>query len=235
MKKIIITATVMCLSICLWAQGNKGITASRLAEGDLLFCVAESGNNITDVTTGLDGRQIDHVAIYHNAGGKGFALEAIHKGVCLTPIDSFMARRHVVVVGQLKDTVGVARSVERAMLFIGTPYDFNFMPSDSAMYCSELVQKCYRSRDGELVFKPIPMSFHDKTGTNNRLLEGLLCPSGIEGARRRTGKQSRRLVEKRQDRHSGRTSEIGSLYYRLTLTATPAITHAPGWGIDPKS
>ena len=57
MKKIIITATVMCLSICLWAQGNKGITASRLAEGDLLFCVAESGNNITDVTTGLDGRQ----------------------------------------------------------------------------------------------------------------------------------------------------------------------------------
>ena len=69
MKKIIITATVMCLSICLWAQGNKGITASRLAEGDLLFCVAESGNNITDVTTGLDGRQIDHVAIYHNTQG----------------------------------------------------------------------------------------------------------------------------------------------------------------------
>lgn len=80
MKKIIITATAICLSICLWAQGNKGITASRLAEGNLLFCVAESGNNITDVTTGLDGRQIDHVAIYHNAGGKGFALEAIHKG-----------------------------------------------------------------------------------------------------------------------------------------------------------
>ena len=75
MKKIIITATVMCLSICLWAQGNKGITASRLAEGDLLFCVAESGNNITDVTTGLDGRQIDHVAIYHNAGGRDLPLK----------------------------------------------------------------------------------------------------------------------------------------------------------------
>ena len=188
MKKIIITATVMCLSICLWAQGNKGITASRLAEGDLLFCVAESGNNITDVTTGLDGRQIDHVAIYHNAGGKGFALEAIHKGVCLTPIDSFMARRHVVVVGQLKDTVGVARSVERAMQFIGTPYDFNFMPSGSAMYCSELVQKCYRSRDGELVFKPIPMSFHDKTGTittywrDYYARQGLKVPEGEPGS-----------------------------------------------------
>ena len=78
------------------------------------------------MTTGLDGRQIDHVAIYHNAGGKGFALEAIHKGVCLTPIDSFMARRHVVVVGQLKDTVGVEggeaqAEIVGALLPVGKP------------------------------------------------------------------------------------------------------------------
>ena len=59
MKKIIITATVMCLSICLWAQGKKGITASRLAEGDLLFCVAESGNNITGLSGNLVGISIN--------------------------------------------------------------------------------------------------------------------------------------------------------------------------------
>ena len=92
------------------------------------------------------------------------------------------------VVGQLKDTVGVARSVERAMQFIGTPYDFNFMPSDSAMYCSELVQKNYRYSDGQLVFKPIAMSFHDKTGKITDYWkeyygrQGLTVPEGEPGS-----------------------------------------------------
>ena len=108
------------------------ISLNDLREGDLLFCVKDKGNQITDVTQGVGGMKIDHVAILHRTEGGTYALEAIHKGVSLTPIDSFMARRDMVLAARLKDTVGVARSVVRALRFLGKPYDFNFMPSDSA-------------------------------------------------------------------------------------------------------
>ena len=119
------TLAAVCYALSVCAQNNKRIAPSTLSEGDLLFCVAESDNNITDVTTGLEGKRIDHVAIFHRKDGQGFALEAIHKGVCLSPIDSFMTRRQNVMVAQLKDTMGVACSVERALRFIGTPYDLD--------------------------------------------------------------------------------------------------------------
>lgn len=138
---------------------------SFLSEGDLLFCLSPKGNDITAVTEGYKGQPIDHVAIVHWQGDSVFALEAVHSGVCLTPIDSFLQRRDtLVVVAQLRDTTGVAASVQRALTCLGRPYDFLFMPDDSAFYCSELVQKNYRDAQGRLVFSPIPMSFHDKTG-----------------------------------------------------------------------
>ena len=136
-----------------------------LCEGDLLFCVSPDGNAITDVTAGIDGRRIDHVAIFHRENGVVYALEAVHRGVVLTPMDSFLLRRDsLVLVGRLKerDTASVAASVQRALQYLGRPYDYNFMPDDSAFYCSELVQKCYRDASGALVFNPIPMSFHDR-------------------------------------------------------------------------
>lgn len=163
-KTLFLWLTLLLSAVCVSAQRLEGIGLGSLCEGDLLFCAQEKGNNITDVTQGVGGMKIDHVAIFHRQGGRTFALEAIHSGVGLTPTDCFMARREVVLAARLKDTLGVARSVERALRFIGRPYDFNFMPDDSAFYCSELVQKCYRDSRGELVFKPIPMSFHDQSG-----------------------------------------------------------------------
>lgn len=163
-KTLFLWLTLLLSAVCVSAQRLEGVGLGSLCEGDLLFCAQEKGNNITDVTQGVGGMKIDHVAIFHRQDGRTFALEAIHSGVGLTPIDSFMARREAVLAARLRDTIGVARSVERALEFIGRPYDFNFMPDDSAFYCSELVQKCYRDSRGELVFKPIPMSFHDKSG-----------------------------------------------------------------------
>lgn len=168
---LLVGLTAVCHANVCYATDMETLSISDLCEGDLLFCTNLQGNNITDVTQGIGGLKIDHVAIFHRITSDAnahktqeYALEAIHKGVCLTPIDSFMARREMVVCARLKDTLGVAHSVERAMRYIGKPYDFNFMPDDSAFYCSELVQKCYKRHDGELIFKPIPMSFHDKSG-----------------------------------------------------------------------
>lgn len=187
-KTLFLWLTLLLSAVCVSAQRLEGVGMGSLCEGDLLFCAQVKGNNITDVTQGVGGMKIDHVAIFHRQGGRTFALEAIHSGVGLTPIDSFMARREAVLAARLRDTLGVARSVERALRFIGRPYDFNFMPDDSAFYCSELVQKCYRDSRGELVFKPIPMSFHDKSGRitpywhDNYARQGLQVPEGEPGS-----------------------------------------------------
>lgn len=187
-KTLFLWLTLLLSAVCVSAQRLEGIGLGSLCEGDLLFCAQEKGNNITDVTQGVGGMKIDHVAIFHRQGGRTFALEAIHSGVGLTPTDSFMARREVVLAARLRDTLGVARSVERALRFIGRPYDFNFMPDDSAFYCSELVQKCYRDSRGELVFKPIPMSFHDQSGRitpywhDYYARQGLQVPEGEPGS-----------------------------------------------------
>lgn len=165
-------------------------TSSRqLCEGDLLFCLSAQGNHITAVTHGAEGRQIDHVAIVHFHEGSPFALEATHRGVCLTPMDSFMQQRqHLVVAARLRDTVGVSASVERALANLGRPYDFLFMPGDSAIYCSELVQTTYRDRQGRLIFYTIPMSFHDATGritpywTHYYAQRGLRVPENMPGS-----------------------------------------------------
>lgn len=187
-KTLFLWLTLLLSAVCVSAQRLEGVGVGSLCEGDLLFCAQVKGNNITDVTQGVGGMKIDHVAIFHRQGGRPFALEAIHSGVGLTPIDSFMARREAVLAARLRDTLGVARSVERALGFIGRPYDFNFMPDDSAFYCSELVQKCYRDSRGELVFKPIPMSFHDQSGRitpywhDYYARQGLQVPEGEPGS-----------------------------------------------------
>lgn len=188
MKRTIPLLILLVLVFSAFAKDKGNLSVSQLMEGDLLFCAKLSDNPITDVTQGIGGLKIDHVAIFHRVGESAYALEAVHKGVCLTPIDSFLARREQVLAARLRDTVGVAQSVDRALKFLGRPYDFNFMPDDSAMYCSELVQKCYRYKNGELVFKPIPMSFHDKTGKITRYWkdyytrQGLQVPEGEPGS-----------------------------------------------------
>lgn len=187
MKKILLALFAFHVSMML-AQTVRSSKTSALCEGDLLFCASEQDNQITDVTQGVNGYKIDHVAIVHWEHGKWYALEAVHRGVCLTPIDSFWQRRSYVIHAQLIDTVGVGQSVQRALKYLGKPYDFNFMPDDSAFYCSELVQKCYKDRNGKLIFQPIPMSFHDKTGKvtaywkDYYARQGLRVPEGDPGS-----------------------------------------------------
>lgn len=135
---------------------------SNVQEGDLLFCIAPGDNAITDVTQGIGGMKIEHVGIYHMRS----VIEATTgRGVVLTPIDDFVSRYGgQVVIGRVEEA-DIKLSVENALKYIGLPYDNIFMPDDSAMYCSELVQKSFVKHDSTLIFSPIPMSFHDASGT----------------------------------------------------------------------
>ena len=159
-------------------QDDDLLTLSALQHGDLLFCVASASRDgiaeaIVSVTEGVDLQRVSHVAIVcKEADGCVYALEASGKhGVWLTPIDYFMVHcdhsadgKPLVLLGRLKDTSNVAASVQRAKTYLGRPYDFQYMPSDSAIYCSELVHYSYFTDTGEELFPQVPMSFHDKSG-----------------------------------------------------------------------
>ena len=181
----IVTASLVTLSLL---AGNHG----DVHEGDLVFVVNPHGNAITSVTTAIDSLPIDHVAILHRVGGDDgplYALEAIGAGVCLTPIDSFINANGGaanLVAGRV-EAVNHHRSVRNALAYAGRPYDYNYMPDDSAIYCSELVQKTYVDTCGRHIFGTIPMTFRDSSGeihpywTQHYGKQGLSVPEGEPG------------------------------------------------------
>ena len=79
---------------------------------------------------------------------------------------------------------------------VGKPYDDLYVPGDSAIYCSELVQLNYRTVSNRLIFEPVPMSFHDKTGRVTDYWQefyaqrGMTVPEGAPGTN--PGELSRR-------------------------------------------
>lgn len=175
------TTTVHTVGVCGDGDGDTSDTPEvtdsiLLEEGDLLFNVVGNEEGlaaaIVDVTDGIDHQQISHVAIVHMQHGTVYALEATGKhGVWLTPIDSFINNadhtpegKPLILVGRLKDRSNITCSVNKALSYLGRPYDKLYMPDDSAIYCSELVQLSYTYSDGTSVFPQQPMSFHDKSG-----------------------------------------------------------------------
>lgn len=171
-----------------------------LQEGDLLFCRAESPNAITTVTNGVKNMSIDHVAVVHRIGGDEgllYVIEAKKPAVCLTPIDTFFRENPGgILVGRVNADVDIPKSVRRCLMMVGKPYDDLYMPGDSAVYCSELVQLNYVDSQGNLVFEPIPMSFHDASGKVTDYWRqfyakrGLTVPEGAPGSN--PGELSRR-------------------------------------------
>ena len=174
LKKIVSNLLLLCfiLLVSCSADSFQGddISLKNLHEGDLMFVVKETSNPITDATQGIDGLKIDHVAIYHHTDSADYALEAIGKGVVLTPLTAFLNRtkgkegKPLVAVGRVIADCDMNTSMKRALSYLGRPYDHFYMPDDKEIYCSELVQKSFVDHHGLPVFPTIPMSFHDKDG-----------------------------------------------------------------------
>ena len=175
------------------------LAAYDLQEGDLLFACSDTANAITQVTSGVKDLPIDHVGIAHRIGGDEgplFVIEAVKPAVCLTPIDSFLVNNSQIIVGRVNVEMDVHRSIRRCLAMVGKPYDDLYLPGDSAVYCSELVQMNYVTSDGNLIFAPIPMSFHDASGQITDYWkdfyerQGMAVPEGAPGSN--PGELSRR-------------------------------------------
>lgn len=184
------------MTVALTAAGQ---TFKELREGDLLFCCADTANAITAVTSGVEDLPIDHVAVFHRIGGEEgvpYVIEAVKPAVRLTSLETFLNNNPHVVVGRVNADFYIHRSVRRCLAMIGKPYDDLYLPGDSAIYCSELVQLNYRSVSNQPIFQPIPMSFHDETGkVTDYWLDfysqrGLTVPEGQPGTN--PGELSRR-------------------------------------------
>ena len=180
-------------------------SAQQLQEGDLLFSCTQEPNAITDVTSGVAHLPIDHVAVVHRIGGTQgplFVIEAVKPAVCLTPIDTFMCNNPQVIVGRVNQAFDVHNSIRGCLRMVGKPYDDLYLPGDSAVYCSELVQMSYVFEDGSRVFPR-------QQRADNRLLDRLLQQSRHGSSRRRTWHQSRRIVTpSRSDHHRQLPSRV---------------------------
>ena len=167
-KKWLLLLFQIVIGCSVYAQQAKGINhLPHLKGGDLLFEVSPTDNMITDVTQGIDGLKIDHVAIYWNKQ----VIEATkNKGVAISSLEDFINRntqadgRVWILVGRVTSDYHLRKTIKRAKSFIGLPYVSLFLPDNQAIYCSELVQKSYVDKKNKPIFSPIPMSFHDASG-----------------------------------------------------------------------
>jgi len=189
-----ILALFLALTISLPSGGQ-----SLLREGDLLFCCSDTANAITAVTSGVEDLPIDHVAIVHRIGGDNgilFVIEAVKPSVCLTSLPEFLAENGTVLHARVVDDLDISTSIKRCLAMVGKPYDDLYLPGDSAVYCSELVQMCYVDTAGERIFDTVPMSFHDSTGQVTDYWKafysrrGMAVPEGAPGTN--PGELSRR-------------------------------------------
>lgn len=185
-------AVLLCLT-CL--SGGRAQVALRdslppLRDGDLLFVLPATPNAITAVREDESRVRIDHVAVYH----RHRIYEAVPEGVQAVSLDAFLSRyegtepRARIQVGRIDTRYARRRSMRRVRRLLGRPYDDLYLHGDSAVYCSELVQLCYMRRDGQPLFEPIPLSFHDGSG---RILpqweayyrqRGRSVPEGLPGS-----------------------------------------------------
>jgi len=150
-----------------------------LQSGDLLFQDMDCGDMCTaieTVTQGWHGAKLSHVGIaVVDSNGHVEVLEAISKGVSLTPLSSFLKRsadtsgHPKVIVGRLNipNSEQLAKdAVKRAMTYLGMPYDTVFNINNKAYYCSELVYFSYKDSLGNPLFNLKPMTFNEPvTGT----------------------------------------------------------------------
>ena len=140
-------------------------------EGDFLFQDLDCGptcDAIEAVTWGVDSVKFSHIGFVINDNGEWKVLEAISKGVVLSPINEFLNRSFdssgnpKVWVGKLKPEYIklVEQSVETIPEYLGLDYDDEFIYNNGKYYCSELIYDIFKNvNNGKPVFKLEPMTF----------------------------------------------------------------------------
>jgi len=147
-----------------------------LQPGDLLFQDLDCGpycDAIEKVTTGYRGAKFSHMGMVVKAPEAAhglYVIEAVGRGVVLTPLDSFLHRSadeegtSKVVVGRLQPEYShlIEDAVKEALALQNKPYDPVYDITDDAYYCSEMIYEAFRrANQSTPFFAAAPMTFVD--------------------------------------------------------------------------
>lgn len=147
-----------------------------LQPGDLLFQDLDCGpycDAIEKVTSGYRGGKFSHMGMIVEAPETGnglYVIEAVARGIVLTPLDTFMHRstdeegNAKVVVGRVRSAYShlIEEAVHEALVLQNKPYDAVYDIQDDTYYCSEMIYEAFmRANQGAPFFEAAPMTFLD--------------------------------------------------------------------------
>ncbi len=136
----------------------------RLRHGMLLFQQLDCGSfceAIMKVTPAYKNNHYSHVGMVFETDTGTFVMEAISRGVVLTPIDTFIKRtgKDKIRIGKVPDSFIPNKNA--MLFFLNKPYDTVFNINNDAYYCSELVYELYKNSRHQHFFNLRPMTFKD--------------------------------------------------------------------------
>jgi len=133
--------------------------------GDLIFQDLDCGglcDAIETVTESYKDYRFSHIGMVYINKGDTMVIEAIGKGVRLTPVDSFLNRTTVNVHGRLKKKYRhlIKEAIDFSLKKLGTAYDDEFLYDNGKYYCSELLYDAFKyANNGQPFFTLEPMTF----------------------------------------------------------------------------
>jgi len=144
----------------------------KLQSGDILFREKSSENiseAIDQVTQTSGATHFSHAGLVEVTDTGVVVLHAYPEGgSCIVSLNEFLHPKGDsvrVIAFRLKDDwqKAIPAAIQKAHSMLGKPYNFSYVMSDTAHYCSEYI---YLAFAADLVFKLEPMIFKDpKTGT----------------------------------------------------------------------
>jgi len=131
----------------------QGGRAYRFRAGDVVF--QSISNQQSEAIVLATGHEFSHCGIVFEQGGDFVVYEAVNP-VKITPLQEWLDRgtdgkfavRRIKNDDLMLSPDVMDRMTRAAGQHLGKSYDFNFMWSDDAMYCSEFVWKVYREAVG---------------------------------------------------------------------------------------
>jgi hypothetical protein len=164
--------TVLFLSISSLFACTQPAPKIQLQSGDLLFRGATSGKiseAIDKVTQTAEATHFSHVGLVEVSDSGIVVLHASPDGgTCMVSLEDFLHPEGdsvTVVAYRLKNEwkKSIPAALTKAKQLLGKPYNFSYILSDTAHYCSEFVYLAFAS---DSVFTLEPMTFKDPTTGN---------------------------------------------------------------------
>lgn len=165
----------------------------EIKNGDLLFCgYSQDGltGAIDEVTQTDKSTHFSHMGIIEISGADTFVIHAsTKKGVNKELLSTFIANQEAAEIVQYRLQPQFLTSLDSILAaannLIGLPYNFSYLPTDSAYYCSQLIYKLF---ENQKVFNLEPMTFKNpETGEFNAVWVdhyqklGIPIPEGVPG------------------------------------------------------